>query len=80
MFGVCFSFFLAKDVRLKRKAGYHSTCSTYAALAILFFLPAISAIAFFFSLNFPLCAWEIFLSSFACLIDFVCFGLGFFIL
>lgn len=40
MFGVCFSSLLTENVSLKREAVYHSTCSTYAALAILSFLPA----------------------------------------
>lgn len=40
MFGMCFSSLLTEDVSLKREAVFHSTCSTYAALAILFFLPA----------------------------------------
>lgn len=55
MFGMYFSSLLTEDVSLKREDVYHSICSTYAALAILFFLPAQSMQQHFFLLQIFLC-------------------------
>lgn len=72
-----FSFFLTEDVSLKREAVCHSACSTYVAVAILFFLPDQAMQQHFFPFILPLCFFFFFVWLFFwvlfCWFVLVCF-------